>query len=419
MRPDAHVATAYHVLQEWWENKPPIDRFLHHYTRGKRHIGAKDRHAIRGLTYYIIRHWFTLNWRVAQSYKATVGEGYWRRMLLAALHTQGQDAQELFSGSNYGLPRLLPDEELFLGSLATLPIPPVPVQAEVPEWIYKTLALTPTQWQSLTGEAPFDLRVNALKATRPEILKQIQNFGYVAQAIPCTDYGIRLPERQPLDNWQIFQKGLVEVQDASSQIAAAALGAQAGMNVLDYCAGAGGKTLAIAAAMHNKGRITATDTDAKRLANAKERLARAGVDNASCRLIDSAWRKKHKGLFDRIFVDAPCTGSGTWRRNPDARLRITPEIVTAFQATQRQILQEAIPLLKKGGYLLYATCSLLVEENAAHDAWIGANFPQLKPLPLMQQLPSGLVTDLFQHSLQLTPWQHGCDGFYLAMWSLA
>jgi 16S rRNA (cytosine967-C5)-methyltransferase len=340
-------------------------------------------------------------------------------MLLAALHAQGQDAQELFSGSNYGLPRLLPDEELFLGSLATLPIPPVPVQAEVPEWIYKTLALTPTQWQSLTGEAPFDLRVNALKAARPEILKQIQNFGYVAQAIPCTDYGIRLPERQPLDNWQIFQKGLVEVQDASSQIAAAALGAQAGMNVLDYCAGAGGKTLAIAAAMQNKGRITATDTDAKRLANAKERLARAGVDNASCRLIDSAWRKKHKGLFDRIFVDAPCTGSGTWRRNPDARLRTTPEIVTAFQATQRQILQEAIPLLKKGGYLLYATCSLLVEENAAHDAWIGANFPQLKPLPLMQQLPSGLVTDLFQHSLQLTPWQHGCDGFYLAMWSLA
>ncbi|HYZ33341.1 MAG TPA: RsmB/NOP family class I SAM-dependent RNA methyltransferase, partial [Crenalkalicoccus sp.] len=230
----------------------------------------------------------------------------------------------------------------------------------------------------------------------------------------------RLPARRPVTGTAAWRDGLVEVQDEGSQLVALLADARPGQRVCDYCAGAGGKTLAMAARMGNRGRITACDVSAPRLEGAARRFRRAGVDNAERHLLlpGDKWAKRRAGQFDRVLVDAPCTGSGTWRRNPDARTRTGSADLAELAARQSEILASAAPLVRPGGRLVYATCSLLPEEDEAPVTAFLDRHPEFAPLPLaVAWKDAGLAAPLPGEGpwLLLSPARHGTDGFFAAI----
>ena len=224
----------------------------------------------------------------------------------------------------------------------------------------------------------------------------------------------------PLSGLTAFKDGLFEVQDEGSQIAALLAGARPGMRVVDFCAGAGGKTLALAAGMANRGKLVACDVSARRLERAARRLRRAGVSNVERRALTSErdkWVKRHAGGFDRVFVDAPCLGTGTWRRNPDAKWRSCPEDLAELVERQQQILRSAARLVRPGGRLVYATCSLLREEDEAQAEAFLAATPDFTLLPAARAWNEtiGGASPGGEDYLLLTPARHGTDGFFVAL----
>jgi 16S rRNA (cytosine967-C5)-methyltransferase len=231
---------------------------------------------------------------------------------------------------------------------------------------------------------------------------------------------LRLAERVPLGGLATFKNGLVEVQDEGSQIAALLVDARPGMRVVDFCAGAGGKTLALAAQMANRGKLVACDVSARRLEKGVRRLRRAGVGNAERRALTSErdkWVKRHAGRFDRVLVDAPCLGTGTWRRNPGDKWRVTPEELADLLVRQHQILNSAARLVRPGGRLVYATCSVLREENEAQaDAFLAAT-PEFSVVPAADVWHGAIggVAPGGERYLRLTPALHGTDGFFVAI----
>jgi 16S rRNA (cytosine967-C5)-methyltransferase len=237
---------------------------------------------------------------------------------------------------------------------------------------------------------------------------------------PLSPWGLRAPGRRPVTGTRAFREGLVEVQDEGSQLIALLADARPGQRVADYCAGAAGKTLAMAATMGNRGRIVACDTSAARLAGAATRLRRAGVDNAETHLLlpGDRWAKRRAGSFDRVLVDAPCTGSGTWRRNPDARLTTTPDDLAELVVKQAVILDAATELVRAGGKLIYATCSVLPEENEAQVEGLLSRRSDFAVLPLAAAWagvrPGGAPPNAGPY-LALAPHRHGTDGFFCAV----
>jgi 16S rRNA (cytosine967-C5)-methyltransferase len=241
------------------------------------------------------------------------------------------------------------------------------------------------------------------------MLAALKQAGLKAAPTPLSPWGIRVTERPSLASLGILKDGLVDIQDEGSQLIAKILDAQPGERVVDFCAGAGGKTLAIAACMQNKGRIIACDVMERRLKNSTERFRRAGIHNIQTHALASArdpWVKKQKGTFDRVLVDAPCSGSGTWRRNPDARWRnLGPDLPTLI-ALQTEILDSAARLVRPGGRLVYATCSLYAAENDEQiDRFLAGH-------PDFTVQPCGIDGAKY---LALTPAQHGTDGFFGAV----
>jgi 16S rRNA (cytosine967-C5)-methyltransferase len=271
---------------------------------------------------------------------------------------------------------------------------------------------------------PLDLRVNTLKTDRDTALQVLRDAGMGVQLCPYSPWGLRVQGRPPLHRLALFNDGAVEVQDEGSQLLALLVDAQRGETVVDFCAGAGGKTLALGAAMGNSGRLLALDTNERRLAALKPRLARSGLSNVQPVVLSSDHDQKLKrlqGKADRVLVDAPCSGLGTLRRNPDLKWRITPESITDLVVQQRAILARAARLLKPGGRLVYATCSLLVAENEAiaqaFDAEHAASF---EPLPVADLLTALQVPDAQTLCegpyLRLWPHRHATDGFFAAAW---
>ncbi len=257
--------------------------------------------------------------------------------------------------------------------------------------------------------APLDLRVNIIKATRDDMLAALQKFGLQAELCTLSPWGIRIYDRPSLADIKMLKDGLIDIQDEGSQLIAKIVDAQPGERVVDFCAGAGGKTLAIAAMMQNKGRVIACDIMEKRLMKSSERFRRAGLHNIELRVLTGTrdpWVKKHKASFDRVLVDAPCSGTGTWRRNPDARWRNLGPPLADLLKTQAEILDSAARLVKPGGRLIYATCSLLPAENEEQvEAFLAAH-------PEFSLFPCGLGDTAY---LSLTPAQHGTDGFFGAV----
>ena len=298
----------------------------------------------------------------------------------------------------------------------------------LPDWLAKPLkeqlgdtfeALA----QSLQTPGTLDLRVNALNEKRSEVQKELTAAGIVSEATPYSPWGLRLQGKPSLAKVKAFERGAIEVQDEGSQLLALLLDAHRGEMVVDFCAGAGGKTLAIGAAMRNTGRLYAMDTSGHRLDALKPRLARSQLSNVHPAAIAHERDDRVKrlaGKIDRVLVDAPCSGLGTLRRNPDLKWRQKPEGIAEVAATQTAILESAARLLKSGGRLVYATCSVLPQENEDIANAFTSAHPDFVLLPVNEELNRLKVTDAESLCtgpfLRLWPHRHGTDGFFAAVW---
>jgi 16S rRNA (cytosine967-C5)-methyltransferase len=336
----------------------------------------------------------------------------------------------LCNGSRFAPPPLSDAELEGLGR-ALPPDAPPHVRGDYPEWLAPELerafgGRAAEQGTALAGRAPVDLRVNTLKATREKVLKALARFH--PEPAPHAPLGIRIwqapgPGRSPhVEAEAGHGKGWFEVQDEGSQVATLLAGARPKRQVLDLCAGAGGKTLGLAAAMENSGQLYAYDADRLRLRPIFERLKRAGARNVQVLPAgDAATLAGLEGRLDLVLIDAPCTGSGVWRRRPDAKWRLKPEMLAARQAEQEAVLEQGAKLVKPGGRLAYVTCSVLPSENRDRvDAFL-ARHPDFRLLPWRPLWEAALGTppvasaDGSEDTLLMTPLSHGTDGFFVAV----
>ena len=417
MKTGARVAAAIAVLAEVEARHRPLAEALKEWGRDHRFAGSGDRAQIASLAYDALRRRASSAWRF--------GADTPRAWVLGALaFVRGQDAEAiaaLFAESPHA-PEALDEAERSALAAASLDGAPPWVLGDYPEWLDEAFARSFGEGRSEEGaalamRAPLDLRVNTLKATREDARAALAAEGWKAEPTPFSPWGLRIQGRRPVTAGPAFQSGLVEIQDEGSQLVAVLADVRPGMRVADWCAGAGGKTLALAGAMQNRGQLLACDVSAARLDGAVRRLRRAGVHNVERHLVVAGdkWAKRRAGSFDRVLVDAPCTGTGTWRRNPDARLRLRESDLLELLPKQASILDAAQGLVRKAGRLVYATCSLLPEENEAQVTAFLARHPgfSLVPAERAAALAPGLRGD--DGFLSLTPAQHGTDGFFAAV----
>ncbi len=475
MLPAARIAAAIELLDtlftQWNAGRrTPADAYLDQYFRARRFIGSKDRGAIAELVYWVLRHKASLEWWIGYSCHPGAGRdpgsvsegkshenppglsaphgmgpglrrddcmGEARALVISALtfrsmdpHTQmNESVTTLFTGERYAPAPLTAEEKAYLKRIEGQPLfhPDMPASARdnYPAWLHAELEATfgnhvSAEMEALNAQAPVDLRANTLKISRDDLLAKLREEGIHAELAPLAPHGIRLAQRAPIFASPLFKAGYFEMQDAGSQLVAELAEAKPGMKVIDFCAGAGGKTLALAAQMKNKGRILAFDTSENRLTQMKPRLKRAGVDNVQLHVITSehdAFLKRHKDSADIVLVDAPCSGSGTWRRNPDLKWRFTPTDLEELEGLQKKILLSASRLVKPGGKIIYATCSMLQRENesvAAHFLKSVSNFRVVSPAEIWDKTPAA-ESCKNATTLRLTPHQDGVDGFFAAI----
>jgi 16S rRNA (cytosine967-C5)-methyltransferase len=424
MRPGAQIKAAIELLEEVLNRHRPVANALADWGKSHRFAGSGDRAAIGNLVYDALRR--------KQSLAAQMGSDAPRAIVLAAAPRALGLAPSAVAASADGSPHAVDalSEAEQEGLSRRLPeTSPVSVRGDLPNWLQASFerafgAAAAEEGAALASRAPVDLRVNGLKADREKVLRALARFSAVAT--PYSPIGVRLPVpegpgRQPnVDAEPGHGKGWYEVQDEGSQIAALLAGAGPRKQVLDLCAGAGGKALAFSAVMRNTGQVYAYDEDAHRLRPIFERLKRAGARNVQVLTPGDAAAVQALGArFDVVFIDAPCTGTGAWRRRPDAKWRLKPANLAQRQQEQRTLLELAAPMVKPGGRLVYATCSVLPEENGDQLAWFAASNPGFAALPWREawadaggQPPSSASDDA---ALLLTPARHGTDGFFIAV----
>lgn len=389
----------------------PADAVLSHHFRNHPDIGRRDRALIAETAYAILRH--------LRSLEAAAGTQHPRDLIIAWLaRLSGLNLRECD-----GLVHTNELDRYKTAKAYLLQDAPTAIRLELPDWLVAPLETQygdrlPALMQAMNAPAPLDLRVNTLKLSRDKALAQMLADGFSASATPYSPFGIRLGNKPPLNQYPLFQDGSLEVQDEGSQLLALLTGARRGEMVCDFCAGAGGKTLALGAQMNNSGRLYAFDVSEKRLARMKPRLARSGLSNVHPQVLASETDIKVKrlaGKFDRVLVDAPCSGLGTLRRNPDLKWRQTPESVAELTAKQTTILNSAARLVKVGGRLVYATCSLLPEENQDIVTAFLETHPGFALHPASEVLgPLNIALDT-RDFLALAPDTHGTDGFFAAI----
>ncbi|MBN9311004.1 RsmB/NOP family class I SAM-dependent RNA methyltransferase [Devosia sp.] len=423
MRLPGRIAAAIDVLADIDAHKRPVAEALKAWGLNNRFAGAGDRAAIGNLVYDALRRRASLAW--------TMGADEPRALVLAvAVREWGEDIATLndsFGGDRFAPAPVTPEEATRLTAADPLAGAPDHVRADVPEWVVPHLRQSfGEDWiaeaQGLADRPPLDLRINTLKANRDKVMRGLGRFTPESEIrIP---EGIRFPagardSRTPnVTSEEGYLKGWFEVQDFGSQIVAALASPRGGEQVLDLCAGAGGKTLAMAAAMQNRGQIFAYDSDRTRLAPIYDRLKRAGVRNVQVRAPGAGVLDDLRGKLDRVVVDAPCTGTGTWRRQPTTKWKLTPEQLAARVAEQHAILADAATYLKPGGTLVYITCSVLPEENAGQAlAFLAAN-PEFTAIPgnklWMAHFSGTKLRARFspEGGVAVTPRTSGTDGFY-------
>ena len=424
MNPSARLSAAIEILTVTEEQHRPVTDVLKDWGKSHRFAGSKDRAAIADLAYDAFRVRGSSSWAMDAATP--------RAMLIGALHSlRGLPAggiRALFNGEGHAPTPLAEAEEARL-AVFDLAGAPDHIRGDYPEWLAPSFASTfgaaaVAEGQALARRAPVDLRVNGLKGARAKAEASLAHLKPVET--PHSPWGLRLgrgsEDKMPAVQAEpAYLKGLVEIQDEGSQIAVLASGAAPGQQVLDLCAGGGGKTLALAAMMANKGQLYAADTDARRLAPIYDRLARANVRNVQVRgpRGETDVLADLEGRCDLVLVDAPCTGTGTWRRNPDAKWRLRPGALEQRCKTQDAVLADALRFVKPGGRLLYVTCSVLREENEDRIAAFLATHPDLLPVDAVTMVretaPS--LTDrasTIGPGLRLSPHTTGTDGFYIA-----
>ena len=415
MSPAARLTATLGLIEAIAAARRPADAEASAWFRAHRQIGEADRGAMLALAYTLLRHHARLGWWLDRLNLPDTP----RHRLLAWLgfdNTPPAHVEPLLR------PLPVPERtqlEKLRGTTIDHPAMPESVRLECPDWAAAPLQRRfgdrfAAELEATLAEPPLDLRVNPLQSTREAMLAALRDLGLDPEPTPLSPLGIRLHRRLSLARLPMLKTGAVEIQDEGSQLVAMLLDAQPGERVVDFCAGAGGKTLAIAAQMRNRGHVVACDVSEMRLKRAAERFRKAGLHNIETRLLASEtdrWIKRHRHGFSRVLVDAPCSGTGTWRRNSDARWRSPDQGLDALVSLQSRILASAARLVKPGGRLVYATCSLLPEENEHQLETFLATHPDFRLVPagtILPQLPAS-------NHLSLTPAQHGTDGFFGAV----
>lgn len=429
MKPGARIQAAIEILATFEARPKPLERMLKDWGRANRYAGSKDRRAIGEYAYSVMR----MRGELAHKMGSTDP----RALMIALLHRQGlqvaeqegaDDWKSWFDGSAHA-PEPLTMAEVNLLVADETELPPA-ARLNVQDWLLEDINRTfgndaTVAMAAMAGRATVDLRANALKTTRLKAHEALAGEDIEAGGTPLAPMGLRIIEaggapRSKVDQSKAYKSGLVEIQDEGSQLAAMIAGAKPGDQVIDLCAGAGGKTLALAAAMGNHGQIFACDTEGAKLKNLKPRLARAGVRNVQVKKIHS-WTADPDDVdpdlyeltasADLVVLDVPCSGSGTWRRHPDARWRLTPEDLTSYCSAQIAILNRAADLVKPGGRLVYITCSILARENEEQVTRFLNDHPDFKREDIDPSLPGIRI----KGGLQMAPHITGTDGFFVAV----
>ncbi|MBX3664287.1 MAG: RsmB/NOP family class I SAM-dependent RNA methyltransferase [Burkholderiales bacterium] len=405
------LADAAHALSRVLAFTHPADAVLSRYFRERHALGPQDRAFVAEAVFGVLRRKMLLD---------HIAPGATPRQLLLLWLTRigghsGRDIGALCTAEEKAwldATRARPAAEHTLG-----------VEADLPQWIVERLLATHDAGfiralgRALQEPAPLDLRVNTLRGNRDAVLAALNKGGFPAAATPWSPIGIRLKGKPSINRHPLFADGTVEVQDEGSQLLGYLLAPRRSDLVVDFCAGAGGKTLMLGAMMNSQGRLYAFDVSQKRLDRLKPRLKRSGLSNVHPLVIaheNDTKVKRLAGKIDRVLVDAPCSGLGTLRRNPDLKFRQSPETVAELAVKQAAILKSAARLVKPGGRLVYATCSLLAEENRDIVAAFLAAHPGFRTLDCGELLRRQEIRIECGEHLQLWPQQHGTDGFFAA-----
>ena len=427
MTPAARLSAAIEVLGAIETDRRPAGDALKSWGLAHRFAGSGDRAAIGGLVYDALRRKASSAFLMDADTPRAVALGMLKR-------ERGFDADavaRLADGSRHA-PEPLTEAERERLTIASLDDAPAHIAGDYPDWLDPYFAKTfgadrAEEGAALASRAPLDLRVNTLKAEREAAQASLEDLK--PEPTPWSPLGLRIrlaadAKAPPIHAEPAFIKGMVEVQDEGSQLASLFAQAAPGAQVLDLCAGAGGKTLALAAAMENKGQLYATDDDKRRLAPIHDRLARSGARNVQVRTPKSVGTELDdlQGKIDLVLIDAPCTGTGAWRRNPDAKWRIRPGALEQRCKEQAEVLERAVPLVKNGGRIAYITCSVLDEENGAQVRGFLARHPEFSVMPPRDVakaiaraddfLAAALITD---EGLLMTPRRTGTDGFFVSL----
>jgi 16S rRNA (cytosine967-C5)-methyltransferase len=431
MTPAARVAAAIEVLTDVATRHRPASEALKDWGRAHRFAGSGDRSAIGNLVFDVLRRRASLAWRMGSDAPRALVLGGWH-------HLWGEPIEAIAAAAAdpHG-PGALSDEERTALAEGSLEGAPDWVRADLPEWLAPRLSASLAlglveEGEALARRAPVDLRVNTLKAKREKVLARLSRFDAVAT--PWSPVGVRVPvgertARAPhVEGETEYARGWFEVQDEGSQVAALLAGARPGDQVVDLCAGAGGKTLALAAEMDNRGQVYAYDADARRFGDIVARIDRSGARNIQLRSPKTA--EPLADLRDRadlVLIDAPCTGSGTWRRRPDAKWRLTEAQLGQRIVEQDGVLVDGARLVRPGGRLVYVTCSILPEENEERVAAFLAQAPDFALADPAESwltafadvVPERFVTTVGDagRAIRLTPASAGTDGFFVAVMS--
>jgi len=406
------ISSTEEILREVMRFSAPADGTLSHYFRTHPKLGSRERGVISEAVFSVLRN------KIFYSDFAGAGGGAtMRRLALLGL----SDAVGVDSLGT--LPEV---ETAWLADIAKIDrsLLPAVMRSNLPQWLFDKLVeqygdeQTMQLAAALNQPAPLDLRVNSLKASQEEVVTALNEASVECETMHFSPLGLRVGKKTALQNLPLFKSGAIEVQDEGSQLLAQIVGAKRGEMVADFCAGAGGKTLALGAQMRNTGRLYAFDVSEKRLANINPRLARSGLSNVHpIRIANEkdARIKRLAGKIDRVLVDAPCSGLGTIRRNPDLQWRQSLEAIASFQVQQLAILSSAARLVKAGGRLVYATCSLLREENEDVVAQFMSAQPDFELVPMKDVLAEQKIPLEMQDYLKLLPHIHQTDGFFAAV----
>tara|TARA_R110000868_G_scaffold91999_10_gene255003 strand:+ start:1408 stop:2721 length:1314 start_codon:yes stop_codon:yes gene_type:complete len=427
MTPGARLQAAIDILTSIAGTSTPADRVFDAWARGSRFAGSKDRAAVGELVFKVLRHRAELI--------AAAGQDTPRLLAMSAMtlidKAEADAVVALANGTGHSPVALEPEEEAALRA-AALPdaAAPAHVRLNYPEWMHDEFVAAfgdrlEVEMAALMDRAPTDLRVNTLKGDREMALEILGEAAVAVEVTPLAPLGLRLTARANVQGLDAFRDGLIELQDEGSQLACLLSAVEPGEQIVDLCAGGGGKALSLAAMMGNRGQIHACDTDRRRLGKLMPRAQRAGARNIQTRVITpegfadgvDADLAELTGKMDRVLVDAPCSGTGAWRRSPDARWKLTPELLASYIAAQNEVLARGAVAVKPGGRLIYVTCSVLPSENEVRiDTFLAAH-PDFSVADWQAYWPEDVTAPdcATGGPMRLSPASTNTDGFFVCI----